>query len=240
MLVDVSDYTPFLVDDPRGNGESITVFNLSREAQRRGVDNVDSTSETNRRSYSGFEVSTNARLPGGGTLAGGWTAERTQVTDCDTNNPNNYRFCDETGELFQEFGEVPGLPYRHEFKTAANYPLPGDVSVGVVLISYAGKPLARNWSVPSSLFPGGRVQSVRLPLDPAGENFYKRWNEVDVRVAKMFNLPSGIRVQGVFEVFNLNNSSAVIRENTSFGSRLGTPGEILQGRLMKLGAILQF
>ena len=240
VLVDVSDYTPFLVDDPRGNGESITVFNLSREAQSRGVDNVDSTSETNRRSYSGFEVSTNARLPGGGTLAGGWTAERTQVTDCDTNNPNNYRFCDETGELFQEFGEVPGLPYRHEFKAAANYPLPGDVSVGVVLISYAGKPLARNWSVPSSLFPGGRVQSVRLPLDPAGENFYKRWNEVDLRVAKMFNLPSGIRVQGVFEVFNLNNSSAVIRENTSFGSRLGTPGEILQGRLMKLGAILQF
>jgi hypothetical protein len=68
---------------------------------------VDVTSDINQRIYHGFDVSMQARLPNGGTLSGGWFTDRTQLVTCDTNDPNQLRFCDQTGELFQELWSVP-------------------------------------------------------------------------------------------------------------------------------------
>ena len=178
VLLNVSDYAPFQVPNPLTAGEMITVFNLDRAKQGQ-VDTVATASDVNRRTYNGFEVNMMARLPNGGTVLGGWFTERTVSITCDTNDPNQYRFCDQSGQLFQELGTVPSLPFRHEFKLAATYPFPWKLEASMSLMSYPGSGgitttaapapyLAVDWVVPAVLFPGGRTQSVTVGLIPPG------------------------------------------------------------------------
>ncbi len=135
---------------------------------------------------------------------------------CDTNNPNQLRCCDETGELYQELGAVPRMPFRHEFKFAAASPLPWGLHAGLSILSYAvgsgrqygavgASYLTVNWPVPASLFPGGRTQPVTVNLIAPGTKHLERWNQVDVNLKRIVHL-RGLEVQPTMEVFNLLNS----------------------------------
>ena len=136
---------------------SVTVFNidpdvraLSNEHDRTRVDGYSNV-------YTGFELSIQGRLPGGGALFGGWSVEDTgrtkiyennrneggsryggEVNECNEqlatgDNPNQLRFCDRSA--------YP-RPYRHEFKISGTQPwsLPGlgDMQVGASLQAYPG------------------------------------------------------------------------------------------------------
>ena len=97
------------------------------------VDLLDVTSDINRNYYNGFEVSTNVRLPNGGTIFGGWTAHQHIQDTCGlTVNPNGVgvedpiRGSDEgilRGGRFCEQSAL-GIPFRHDFKLFGAYPLP--------------------------------------------------------------------------------------------------------------------
>jgi hypothetical protein len=39
------------------------------------------------------------------------------------NDPNSLRFCDWTGNSYQDLGRVPGIPFRNEFKLTGSMPL---------------------------------------------------------------------------------------------------------------------
>src|SRR5439155_11319847 len=102
-LLVASDYTPFQIANPLDASESITVYNLNRAKQGQ-VALVDKNSDINHTDYTGFELSFMGRLRAG-TLFGGWTTERTTVVSCDGPqivNPNALRFCDQSGQTFQE------------------------------------------------------------------------------------------------------------------------------------------
>ena len=93
--------------------------------------------------------------------------------------------------------------------------------------------------MPPNLFPGGRTQSVTLPLVAPGVKFLERWNQLDVSIKRIFRFGS-IELQPTLEVFNLLNSSVVLAENQRFGPNLGQPLTTLQGRFLKLGALVKF
>src|SRR5439155_18761297 len=141
-------------------------YNLNRAKQGQ-VALVDKNSDINHTDYTGFELSFMGRLRGG-TLFGGWTTERTTVVSCDGPkivNPNALRFCDQSGQTFQERGTNAKVPFTSEFKFAGSYPIVAKLSASVSLISYAGKPLNIRYVVPANLFPNGqRTQSVTVPL----------------------------------------------------------------------------
>ena len=136
---------------------SVTVFNVD-PAARLLVDNLDRTrGQGYSNIYKGFELSLQGRLPGGGTLFGGWTMEDTgrttiynydrdtggtryggEVNDCADvrargDNPNELRYCD---------AAAYPRPFRHEFKLSGTQPfsLPvlGDLQVGGTLQAYPG------------------------------------------------------------------------------------------------------
>jgi hypothetical protein len=67
--------------------------------------------------YNGFDVSINARLPGGLRLFGGTTTERTIANTCDLGayNPSNLLYCDQS---------VVGIPWNTQVKLSGTYPLP--------------------------------------------------------------------------------------------------------------------
>ena len=108
--------------------------------------------------YRGFELSLQGRLPGGGTLFGGWSMEdtgRTSIYGYDQNGGAGTRYggevnaCsdviergDEPHQLrFCDAGSYP-RPYRNEFKLSGtqpfSLPLVGDLQAGFSLQAYPG------------------------------------------------------------------------------------------------------
>ncbi len=230
-LVTVNDFAAFTTPSPL-NGEPVTIYNLNRSKQGL-VDLLDTTAADRSKagvSYNGLEVSFAARLPGGGNMFGGWSADRLINVTCAGFDPNTFRYCDQR-EL--------GIPFRHDFKFAGSYPLPFDVQVGATLQSYAGLPLAVNWAVPTNLFPGGRTQAVTVNLVPPGSKYLDRWNQLDLSVRRTFRFGKA-RVDGALEMFNALNTDVVLSENQNLGSTLGQPQAILQGRLLRVSSQIKF
>ena len=225
----LTDYTLFQTPSPI-DGSPIDVYNLA--LGKRGLQNIlDTNSPTNAQVYNGFELSFNARIPNAGTWFGGVTSERTVLNTCDTDNPNNFRFCDQS-QL--------DIPFLSEYKLAGYYPLPGGVVANMSLISWAGTPLSTNWSVPVANFPNRqRTNAVTVNLAPPGSKYADRYTQLDLGVKKIFQF-GGLQVHGDMTVFNVLNLSSVLAENESFGSALGTPQQTAQGRLMRMAAQLKW
>jgi len=265
-LLTLSDWNPFQVVNPIGNGETMTLFNLN--AAKAGLYSkqlVDINSSINRTIYDGFDVSFNARLLRGAQVVGGWSNDRLITISCDQYDPNKLRFCDQTGETFQQFGATSTPPFRNDFKLSANYPLPWDVDISGVFISFAGKgnsytaqdpSLGVYWTVPASAFPngqrtravvsapillaaGGQTQAPGFNLVAPNTKFEPRWNQLDLSVKRTFRF-SRKEVQGQLAVFNVLNANTVLQEVQSFGSSLGQPQNVLQGRLMRLAVLINF
>jgi hypothetical protein len=230
LLVSPSDYTAFTVPSPL-NGEPVTIYNLNRSKQGQ-VDLLDFTAdyEVARTNYTGFEVSFAARLPKGGNVFGGWSTDRSVAVACGSNDPNTWRYCDQS-EL--------DIPFRHDFKFNGSYPLGWGLSVGATFQSYAGLPLAVNWNVPANLFPGGRTQSVTVNLIPPGSEYLDRWSQLDVSGHKRFRL-GRYDVDLALDMYNALNSNVILQQNQNYGSSLGQPQQVLQGRLLRISNQIKF
>ena len=231
-LVTVDDYAAFTTPSPL-NGEPVTIYNLNRSKQGL-VDLLDTNAtdrSTARINYNGLELSFSARLPRGGSVFGGWSADKLVTVACASFDPNTFRYCDQS-QL--------GVPFRHDFKFAGSYPIVWGVQVGAMLQSYAGLPLAVNWTPAASVFPGAqRTQSVTINLIPPGSQYLDRWNQLDLSFRKTFTLGK-CRVDGALDMFNAANSNVVLSQNQSFGSTLGQPQAVLQGRLLRVSSQIKF
>jgi hypothetical protein len=238
-LIDpVADWTAFQTTNPL-TGQPMTIFNLN-PTKLGLVDLVDRNSDLNTRLYTGFEASFRLRLPRGATALGGWTRERTTTVTCDTVNPNQYIYCDQTGERFQQLGAVPSIPFTDEFKLAGTYPLPGRVQASSSMLSYAGPVLGVNWTPGAEVFPNGRrTQPVTVPLIPPGTKYGDRWTQVDVGGKKIFALGAR-QLDAQVDVFNVFNSNAVLTQLQVYGPTLDRPTSVLQGRLLRLSGTFRF
>ena len=136
-----SAWTPFQITNPL-DGTPLTVYNLQPAffGLKPQVHQTNGHQSTRSNTYNGFETSVTARLPRGAFVFAGWTIERQIDRDCDMtagsnllNDPNSLRFCDWTGELYQDLGTISGIPYRNEFKVTGNVPLRWGVQVSASL-----------------------------------------------------------------------------------------------------------
>jgi hypothetical protein len=229
-LATVSDYASFTTPSPL-NGESVTIYNLNR-AKQGLVDLLDTTAADRSRArvnYNGLEVSFTARMPRI-NLFGGWSGDKLVTVSCAGYDPNTFRYCDQSQY---------DIPFRSDFKLAGSYSVVWDAQVGVAFSSYAGLPLAVNWAVPANLFPGGRTQSVTVNLIPPGSQYLDRWNQLDLSFRKVFSI-GRYRIDGALDMFNALNSNVVLSQNQNFGSTLGQPQAVLQGRLLRLSSQIKF
>jgi hypothetical protein len=68
----------------------------------------------------------------------------------------------------------------------------------------------------------------------------KRWNQLDVTLKRTFKA-GRYEFLPAIEVFNLANSSVVLNQIQTFGgSNYGNPTQIMQGRFVKLSAMIKF
>ena len=93
VLVSQSDYTPVEVTNPN-DGTPLTIFNLD-PAKRGQVDTLVRTSDIDDRRYNGFDLSFDARVAQGSNVFGGITVGKVWETNCDVDDPNELRFCDQ-------------------------------------------------------------------------------------------------------------------------------------------------
>jgi len=159
-----------------------------------------------------------------------------------------------------------GIPYNTQIKLAGSYPLPYDIQLSGSWQGYPGTPggTARQDAVYSAAInrvidPSLNVDyvvtnaivrvtnptatltqaSVTVPLLKPGTKYLGRWNQVDLRLAKKFQVGK-IRMQGQFDMFNVLNGSNILGTVESFGSTLDRPTAILQGRLLAVGMQMNF
>ncbi len=237
--VSPADYASFQVANQLNAAEMITVYNLSRAKQGQ-VDLLDTTSEINQKIYNGIHMQVNARLPRGGLVTGSWSFERTVQITCDTNDPNQRRFCDQRGKLYQELGATGNMPFLSNVKLLAAVPgLPYGFTGSVAFRSYGGDPKVANWNVPAILFPGGRTASVTVPLIAPGTEFLPRWAQFDLGVKRTFRVGRTTLIADL-TIFNVLNSNTVITETSTFGPSLYTPTSIIAGRLPRVGLQMRF
>ena len=80
---------------------------------------------------------------------------------------------------------------------------------------------------------------MTIPILPPNTSFEDRLQQLDVRLAKIFRF-GGMRVQGMFDIYNLLNSNAVVGINPAWGVNWLRPTEVLGPRLFKFQAQLDF
>ena len=265
----VNDWTrfnlvnPCLGDAKCGGASSIAtipVFNLN--AGKQTGDLVTRSSDLDKRIYNGFEISGQARLPGGTTIIAGFFTEQTVSRTCDRNNPNQLRFCDQFGEQFQELGATAPPPYRGEFKLSVTQPLPWSLLGSLSFLSYAnaapptaaasftsglvtgtGAPidyLGADFAVPAT-FPGGvsRTIPVTAALVAPGTLYFDCWNQLDFSVKRLIKFGK-YTITPSFELYNALNSNVVVNALQTYGPTYLRPTSTLAGRLMRLGAQFKF
>jgi hypothetical protein len=249
VLTTFDDYTVVQIPNPVIPGETIPIYNLSR-AKLGLVSQIDKNSDKNKRWYNGYDVGFSARV-GGGNVYGGTSIGRQLTANCDVDDPNSLRFCDQR-EL--------DMPYLTQFKVSASYPLPLGVQISGNWQGYPGQPggtarqdatydpaisrvidpsLNVNYVVDRTVVPSLVQTSVTVPLIKPGTKYLGRWNQVDVRLAKKFGV-GRLRMQGQLDIFNILNASSILSVTETYGSALDRPTAILQGRLFAVGAQLNF
>jgi hypothetical protein len=239
LLRTFDDYRAVDVVSPL-DGSVFKAYTVATTAQLARVDDFDTNSSDRKQVYNGFDVTFNARLPRGGTLFGGFTAERTLRNTCDEpDNPNNLRFCDDWDN---------GIPFQKQFKMAGTYPLLWGIQASASFQSINGRafggyttlnnkiagpgygdtgsPVGTGWLItrgavyPANclapctpgavIIPGMTEASLTLPLVPGGTEFFDRINQLDVSLAKSFGLGAGRRVQIQADLFNALNANPVL------------------------------
>ena len=228
QLVDPDlDWTPFQTTNPL-TGAAMTLYNLNpaKAGQALFFDSSSTDHSKTRRDYTGFELGATVRLPRGGTLIGGWSADRTINVSCENPDPNQRYNCDQS-----QFD----IPLRNDFKFIGTYPVGFGVQLGAVLQSYAGAAVPVSWSVPASVYPGARRTAALTlstsvvgtgytgsSLSDPGTSYLPRWNQLDFSVRRSFHI-GRTYLDGSVDMFNAMNSSTVWVRSQATAPRLDNP-----------------
>jgi len=200
--------------------------------------------------YNGADIELNARFGNGGLIQGGTSFGRTVNDRCFV--------VDSPQELYQ-CRTVAGLAANTQFKLSGAYPLPWGLSLSGVyqnltgpevraLVTFTNAQIApslgRNLSRCAA--PTGACNAtVSLDVIPDRfSEFEERTNMLDFRVMKDFTQGlRGARVRLTLDLYNALNANPVLTVNNNYGTNGATwlrPTAILSGRLVKLGAQLNW
>jgi hypothetical protein len=232
-----ADYSPIQIPDPRGNGETISIYSIS-PAKLGVIDNVRMNSTENGRDYHGVDVSLNARFRNGTQLQGGVTNGKLHEDVCQVDDPNALRYCDAS------------YPFVTHYKLSGTYPLPYGFRLSGVFQSVPGTQSARDganvgkdlnitYSVGRAIAPGLTQTNVNVRLNEPGTVFLDRVNQLDFAVARDFRM-GRLVVRPQFDFFNALNSNAITQVNTSWGPSLLLPQSILNPRLIRFNVRVSY
>jgi hypothetical protein len=167
-----ADYELLTVPDPRGNGQTLPVYQVI-PGRVRTADNFDTESSDNWRNYNGFDVIVNGRFARGAYFQGGTSTGRITGSTCEIggSNQNLLRFCDQSD-----------IPFQTTFKGSLNYPLGWrGFTVAAVFQSLVGNERTIVYNVTRAQLPALTTASqVNVRLNEPGSLYFGRVNSLDV------------------------------------------------------------
>ena len=234
---------------PGGGGGALTLVDIRPEAFGRLPDNITTHADPfggESRAWNGFDVTLDARLQG--ILLQGGVSTGTTSTD----------FCSAVAALPETLptraGRNDTVPLDYcqastnwltQVKLLGSYTLPFDIQVAATLQSQAGpERLAEHTYTAGELAAAlGRSHTARAVtvnvLEP-GTDYGERFNQVDLRFTKGFNIGNTGRVRAMLDIFNVFNANAVTNEEYALGGTYLRPFAIMPGRLAKFAFQFDF
>jgi hypothetical protein len=198
------------------------------------------------------DLTLNARLNNGLVVQGGVSTGRSFKDNCEI----AAQLPEVLGTLPMEFCSQK-QPFQTQVKGFGAYTVPRvDVQLSATWQNIPGVAILANYDAPNAVIApilgrplaGGaatqtvsllnaivRVQGATQPISLSGD----RLNQIDLRVAKLLRFGT-TRILGGLDLFNALNSNVVTAQNATFGPRWLTPTGILQARLIKVSAQLDF
>ncbi|HDZ26997.1 hypothetical protein LCGC14_1355790 [marine sediment metagenome] len=122
------------------------------------------------------------------------------------------------------------------FKLQASYSLPWGILAGLNYLYQSGKPLITFVRI----YPDqGRTEIL---AEQRGTERFKPWSLFDFRLQKTFNIYKSLRLDAMFDVFNLFNSATVTgnRSNNIWSQTYREPSSIFYPRRVQIGLRLKF
>lgn len=252
-----ADYTPYTFYNPT-TGAPLEVYARSLDATRRPTRNLDTFDPERKRSYNALQTNLTWRIPGGGQLFGGFTMERERQKACTAPDDPNYlatgsttnyttkAFCDDY---------VVDIPWKHQFKMSGTRMIGWGFELSMAFQSNQSPTSTRVMNVTRGVTrypagcpapcPAGQIimptgtfgqGSLIVFLEPERGTFVERINQLDFKLSRRFQV-GRFSVLPVLEVFNLNNSDAIISYVTTnaLSASYLAPNSIMQGRMFGLG-----
>jgi hypothetical protein len=239
----IGNYTPFSIPDPRGNGQTITVYNAN-PATLPLVNELDTTSANNKTTYNSFDVGLTARFHNV-NVSGGTSTGRTISILCDVEDPNfvsattlpaatGLRFCDQ---------RQLSIPWLTAFKASGSVQLPARARISAVLQSSPGDPVNQTYVVTAAAFRAATgvalsQSSLTVRLNPPGSLYEPRVNQLDVTFTRPVRIAK-VTVSPELSVFNAFNANPVLTQSLAYPN-VGIPLTILNGRTLRFGANIRY
>jgi hypothetical protein len=203
--------------------------------------------------YSGMDMTVAARLRNGVSLQGGLNTGRQATHACSVidspsttvptaagsttyqNNPSGY--CDVVPPFWRPEVKISGsarLPYGLQLSGVYQH-IPGiPISTSYVATNAEVQPtLNRPLSGSASTVTITNVIPQQTFFEPKG------LRQVDIRVIRNFMF-GRTRLQGIFDLYNALNDSAILAETTAYGATYRRPTAILDPRIVKFGLQMNF
>jgi hypothetical protein len=125
--------------------------------------------------------------------------------------------------------------YWHwQYKFLGSYELPWGIQSSASLRLTKGEPYGRTVNT-TGLTQG----TVNLTVEPIGTFFYSTVRLLDLRFAKSIPV-GGTKLEGLFDLFNVTNSPAVLSVNTQTGASFGNVLTTVNPRIARLGVRWSF
>ena len=190
--------------------------------------------------FNGVDVVFNARIGSKGYVSGGMSTGSTVNDDCAV-RPDSPQavFCRTTNPETQ-------------VKAAGSYAMRWGLQVSGSIINVRGISVLANHVVTNAqVVPSlGRnlgqcgtaavcTATVTVPLVPTGEMFEPRLQQLDVRFTRLFRVDT-LRIRTNLDIANLFNASNVLNLQRQYGPTYLNVLQIMGGRLIKVGAQLDF
>jgi hypothetical protein len=139
-------------------------------------------------------------------------------------------------------------PYQTQVKLLGSYPLPWGLSASAAFQSIPGPQITASYVASNALIApslgrnlaAGPNATATVQIVAPGEMYNDRLNQIDARVTRTFRLGGSRRLQGQFDFYNLLNVGPALNQNNTYGAAWLTPTVIPVGRMVKIGAQLDF
>jgi hypothetical protein len=247
-----ADYVPYTWYNPT-TGQPFEVY---ARTVTRATSNLDTYDEQRKNSYESFVLDARWRIPGGGQVSGGISYERERQKAC--TSPDDPNFGGNGKALCDEY--ALDIPFRPQYKLSGTKEIGWGINLAVSFQNNSSPVSSRVMTVTRgatrypatcpSPCPAGQIimptasfaqPSLTYNLESVRATSVERIVQLDFKVSRTFRL-GRISVLPTFEVFNVNNSDAIISYITTntLSSAFLSPNSIMQGRMYGLGLVTRW